>query len=142
MADLTVLISPNPLPVLRSSAFGRFTKHYEPPVSRPIMVTLEMADGGSTSAPSSPIDIQVKDRTLLSPPRNTWKSRPKVQRPALPPRPRSAPPERLSFKVDLDGSAVVEEPFKTSLFERRISSPFISTVKVDHLSLPAPPLCE
>lgn len=142
MADLTVLISPNPLPPLKSSAFGRFTKRNESPVSRPIMVTLEMADSGSTSAPSSPTDTQVKDHALLSPPRNTWKSRPKIQRPDLPPRPRSAPPERLTFNVDLETPALVEEPLKTSLFERRRISSFNTSTKADHLSLPAPPLCE
>ena len=139
MADLTVLISPNPLPAFGPSAFGRFTKRYESPVSRPIMVTLEMADS-STSAPSSPTDSRVKDHSLLSPPRNTWKSRPRVQRPALLPRSRSAPPERLSF--DPDGPGIVEEPHKTSLFERRRISSSFNNSEVDHLSLPAPPLCE
>ena len=141
MADLTILISPNPLPPLKSSAFGRFTKHHESPVSRPIMVTLAMADDSSTSAPSSPTYRQVTDHTLLSPPRNTWKSQPRVQRPDLPPRPRSAPPERLTFKLDLDIPAVVE-PYTTSLFDRRRTPSFNSSAKGDHLSLPAPPLCK
>ncbi|KZP23134.1 hypothetical protein FIBSPDRAFT_889783 [Athelia psychrophila] len=88
MADLTVLIAPQPLP--RTTTFGRFTRRVPSPASRPIMVTLQLAadepsssSTGSSSAPS-PISTNTEfDRGLLSPPRNTWKARQK-------PRPRPA----------------------------------------------------
>ena len=137
MADLTVLISPTPLP--KSNSFGRFTRSNDSPVSRPIMVTLEMVDN-STSAPSSPINRNF-NQALLSPPRNTFKSRPKNHL-SSPRRPASAPPQRTSFGDDLSG---IEDSTGSSrtLLERKILSSFASTnTKGGELIRPAPPLCE
>jgi hypothetical protein len=141
MADLTVLISPTPLP--KSNSFGQFTRSNDSPVSRPIMVTLEMVDNStdnSTSAPSSPINRNF-NQALLSPPRNTFKSRPKNHL-SSPRRPASAPPQRTSFGDDLGG---IEDSTRSSrtLVERKILSSFASTnTKGGELIRPAPPLCE
>lgn len=86
MADLTVLIAPQPLP--RTTTFGRFTRRAPSPASRPIMVTLQPAaddpHSESSSVPSSPVSkkgtLLEHNNSLLSPPRNTWK-RPKPRPP-------------------------------------------------------------
>jgi hypothetical protein len=135
MADLTVLISPTPLP--KTHSLGRFTRRDVSPVSPPIMVTLEMADTPS-SAPSSPTNRNFNEE-LLSPPRNTFKSRPKSH-PSVPRRPASAPPQRTSFSLDLP-----EDSSRSSraIFERRRLSSFSSSnTRGGELIRPAPPLCE
>ena len=82
---------------------------------------------------------------LLSPPRNTFKSRIQSQNVVnslLPPRPVSAPPQSTSFSFDSSGS---EDPAKNSraLFDRRKLSSFASTnTRGGELIRPAPPLCE
>src|SRR5262245_41725436 len=94
MADLTVLVSPSPLyvpqPTPITFTFAGRKRHSA--VSRPVtpMITLESTHNRSPSEPSS------KDQSLLSPPINTWKSRPKTFPPA---RPLSAPPSRTKFDV-------------------------------------------
>ncbi|KIM87921.1 hypothetical protein PILCRDRAFT_3635 [Piloderma croceum F 1598] len=133
MADLTVLISPTPLP--KTHSLGRFTRRDVSPVSPPIMVTLEMADTPS-SAPSSPTNRNFNEE-LLSPPRNTFKSRPKSH-PSIPRRPASAPPQRTSFSLDLP-----EDSSRSSraIFERRRLSSFSSSnTRGGELIRPAPPL--
>jgi hypothetical protein len=112
MTDLTVLVSPMPLyPETRDFTFGRRPK--TPQGRPPIMVTLETeieqgADDQRQRTPvASPIETdftqpasrprrsrtpQVVDHGLLSPPVNTWKSRPRHR----PTRSHSAPPERRS----------------------------------------------
>ncbi|KAF8151520.1 hypothetical protein B0H34DRAFT_784706 [Crassisporium funariophilum] len=109
MTDLTVLVSPIPLyPDTRDFAFGRRTSR---PVSKPIMVTLESEVDEAADKPHSPkvrspeeMDFleqppslprrsrtpRIVDSSLLSPPINTWKSRPRHR----PTRSQSAPPER------------------------------------------------
>ena len=108
MTDLTVLVSPLPLyPDTRDFTFGRRTSR---PLSKPIMVTLETeideveADQRKPQvlppvdtdfvSPASPPrrsrTPRVVDSNLLSPPVNTWKSRPRHR----PTRSQSAPPER------------------------------------------------
>ncbi|KAF9524205.1 hypothetical protein CPB83DRAFT_898068 [Crepidotus variabilis] len=112
MTDLTVLVSPLPLyPNTGDFTFGRKTKH------KPIMVTLETevdedlkradmeADNSEKPRTSDPDFIRPPpvfptpkrgrsprpvDHSLLSPPPNTWKSRPRHR----PTRSQSAPPER------------------------------------------------
>ncbi|KIM43972.1 hypothetical protein M413DRAFT_372330 [Hebeloma cylindrosporum] len=110
MTDLTVLVSPLPLyPETRDFTFGRRTSR---PLSKPIMVTLETeideaeeADQRKPQILPPPVDTdfisptspprrsrtpRVVDSNLLSPPVNTWKSRPRHR----PTRSQSAPPER------------------------------------------------
>ncbi len=115
MTDLTVLVSPIPLyPAPRAPLpFGRRTPR---PASRPIMVTLESeidpaeaaADRPHTPTPTADSEgdfidppaerirrarsPRVVEPHLLSPPVNTWKSRPRHR----PTRSQSAPPERRS----------------------------------------------
>ncbi|KAF7986929.1 hypothetical protein HWV62_12727 [Athelia sp. TMB] len=113
MADLTVLIAPQPLP--RTTTFSRFTRRAPSPVSRPIMVTLELAadepSTGTSSLPSSPTQktsaLPELDNGLLSPPRNTFKARPRPRLPRphthsepaeTPVRPASAPPTETLFR--------------------------------------------
>ncbi|KAG5637501.1 hypothetical protein H0H81_004326 [Sphagnurus paluster] len=106
MTDLTVLISPVPLhpSVKPTFTFGRRTSG---PVSRPIMVTLETEKEPEEEAddptldPTSPAYIPRSSRldsSLLSPPLNTWKSRPRPRH--RPTRSQSAPPERKSRKEE------------------------------------------
>jgi hypothetical protein len=116
MTDLTVLVSPIPLyPETRDFTFGRRQKPTQP---RPIMVTLETEIEEADSAQNSPIDKPIdtdfintptspprRPRTprvvephLLSPPVNTWKSRPRHR----PTRSHSAPPERRSPTPDTE----------------------------------------
>lgn len=115
MTDLTVLVSPMPLyPSMKQGfVFGRRTPR---PASRPIMVTLEsevdpeepeVADDASQSSnqphlaspPSSPRRSRSPrfDSSLLSPPVNTWKSKPRPRH--RPTRSQSAPPERSVFQA-------------------------------------------
>ncbi|KJA15835.1 hypothetical protein HYPSUDRAFT_71787 [Hypholoma sublateritium FD-334 SS-4] len=123
MTDLTVLVSPIPLyPAPRAPLpFGRRTPR---PASRPIMVTLESEIGDDvadrphtpTSAtdsdfiarPNEPVrrsrSPRVVEPHLLSPPVNTWKSRPRHR----PTRSQSAPPER---RTPPEPTAVSEEGY-------------------------------
>jgi len=108
MTDLTVLVSPIPLyPDTKDFTFGRRTTRR--PLSKPIMVTLETEIDGEAdkldAQGQSPVETdfisprtpprrsrtpRVVDSNLLSPPVNTWKSRPRHR----PSRSQSAPPER------------------------------------------------
>ncbi|KAF4622454.1 hypothetical protein D9613_009479 [Agrocybe pediades] len=112
MTDLTVLVSPIPLyPDAGNYTFGK--RRSIPPQSRPIMVVLEKdrdeeegadrvklsqspVDEDFINPPTSPYrrsrQPRVVDSNLLSPPINTWKSRPRHR----PTRSQSAPPERRS----------------------------------------------
>ena len=137
MADLTVLISPTPLP--KTNSFGRFSRRHDSPVSRPIMVTVEMVDN-SSSAPSSPTNHDY-NKALLSPPRNTFKAKPKVN-PSLPVRPASAPPQRTSFGFDLGGPGDPTTSSRALPDRRRLSSFSITNTKGGELLRPAPPLCK
>jgi len=113
MTDLTVLVSPLPLyPDTKDFTFGRRTSR---PLSKPIMVTLEteideaeadqrnpqvQVDTDFTSPRSPPRRSRtprVVDSNLLSPPVNTWKSRPRHR----PTRSQSAPPERRTPVSDV-----------------------------------------
>lgn len=117
MTDLTVLVSPIPLyPETKEFTFGR-----RPRPLTPIMVTLETeidekadekadpeADTEASNGKSPLIDVDfitpptspkrrirtptVVDSNLLSPPANTWRSRPRHR----PTRSQSTPPERRS----------------------------------------------
>ena len=117
MTDLTVLVSPLPLyPDTKDFTFGRRTSR---PLSKPIMVTLETeideaeADQrepqvlplppdtefiSPTSPPRRSRTPRVVDSNLLSPPVNTWKSRPRHR----PTRSQSAPPERRTPAPDVE----------------------------------------
>ncbi|KAF9467548.1 hypothetical protein BDZ94DRAFT_965167 [Collybia nuda] len=123
MTDLTVLVSPMPLyPTMKQGfIFGRRESR---PVSRPIMVTLETeidpdestradraqsSDQSRPQTPSTPRRSRSPrfDSSLLSPPINTWKSKP--QRPRhRPTRSQSAPPSRTPPK-DLK-AGIIEGP--------------------------------
>ncbi|KAF9484614.1 hypothetical protein BDN70DRAFT_903594 [Pholiota conissans] len=132
MTDLTVLVSPLPLyPDARDFPFVRRPKPYH---ARPIMVTLETekdeqadaADEASTSPgrslthPSSDPDFInpltspprrsrtpiVAEPHLLSPPVNTWKSRPRHR----PTRSQSAPPERRTPSPSASEGQQEQEP--------------------------------
>ncbi|GLB42633.1 hypothetical protein LshimejAT787_1200820 [Lyophyllum shimeji] len=131
MTDLTVLISPNPLYPAISSGFT-FGMKKPRPLSRPIMVTLETekdpdeegeadttvpSPEGQTasSPPSSPGRGRSRkfDNSLLSPPPNTWKSRPRPRH--RPTRSQSAPPERKIRNPQEEGDG--ETPAKDVPFE-------------------------
>jgi len=109
MTDLTVLVSPIPLyPDTGNFTFGK--RRSVTPQARPIMVVLEKDRNEDEEADrtlsQSPVDQdfinppisspkrsrtpKIVDHNLLSPPVNTWKSRPRHR----PTRSRSAPPER------------------------------------------------
>lgn len=165
MTDLTVLVSPMPLyPAMKQGfIFGRRESN---PVSRaPIMVTLESeidpeeeADEGQSSgkphslSPSTPRKGRVRpprlDSTLLSPPINTWKSKPRPRH--RPTRSQSAPPERTIFKESKEDSLVVSDvavdPIR-STYTLPLPKPTRSftdfpTTHGGELLRPPPPLCE
>jgi hypothetical protein len=122
MTDLTVLVSPIPLyPDTKDFSFGRRTTR---PLSKPIMVTLETEIDGEAdqrkAQGQSPADTdfispttpprrsrtpRVVDSNLLSPPVNTWKSRPRHR----PTRSQSAPPERRVLVSDVQEDQKVPE---------------------------------
>lgn len=139
MTDLTVLLPPSTLyvPQPRHPAF-QFARPLGNNVSRSstsIMVTLEVAPK-SPSAPSSP--TEPKDNHLLSPPVNTWKSRPQRPRPA------SAPPIKTSFDLGADQklvdlSGIPPRPIFTN---RRRNSSFSTSTRGGELIRPPPPLRE
>jgi hypothetical protein len=93
MADLTMLHAPSTLhlPDVNETGFHfTFNRRSLPPpplITTTPMVTVEMVDDGD-SPPASP--VTAKDKTLLSPPRRSFRSKkpPKLS----PPRPHSAPP--------------------------------------------------
>jgi hypothetical protein len=93
-----------------------------------------MADT-SSSAPSSPTNRNFNE-AFLSPPRNTFKSRPKSH-PSVPRRPASAPPQRTSFSLDIP-----EDPTQALFERRRLSSFAITNTRGGELVRPPPPLCE
>lgn len=139
MADLTVLVSPTPLyPQQKPSGFSFVRRspnvHAVSRPVTPIMITLETAKTPS-SAPSSPVS---RDDSLLSPPINTWKSRPRHIQAA--PRAASAPPSKHSFDLEADQT---EESLRLArgAFRRRIQS-FTATTKGGELIRPPPPLRE
>jgi hypothetical protein len=139
MTDLTVLFPPSTLyvPQPRSPTF-----HFPRPLGNdvshsttPIMVTLEVAPK-PPSAPTSPTGP--RDNHLLSPPVNTWKSRPPRQRPA------SAPPAKTSFDLIPDQkladlSGIPPRPIFTN---RRRNSSFSTTTRGGEPIRPPPPLRE
>ena len=168
MTDLTVLVSPIPIyPETKEFIFGRRSLR---PLT-PIMVTLESEIDDSEEADQeaskdkSSIDNKdfitppttpkrrtrtstTVDSSLLSPPVNTWRSRPRHR----PSRSQSAPPERRSLPatpqdVDIlefnnlegDSSAIsLGRPLK------RNSSPTLlsrSITRGGELVRPPPPLC-
>ncbi|KAG5643980.1 hypothetical protein DXG03_009269 [Asterophora parasitica] len=100
MTDLTVLISPMPLYPAMKPAFT-FGRRNLQPASRPIMVTLETEkepdeferdESKQRRLPTPPRRSRSPrfDSSLLSPPPNTWKSRPRPRH--RPTRSQSAPP--------------------------------------------------
>ncbi|KAF9559393.1 hypothetical protein CPC08DRAFT_525951 [Agrocybe pediades] len=125
MTDLTVLVSPIPLyPDAGKHTFGK--QRSIPPQSRPIMVVLEKdrdeeegadrvklsqspVDEDFINPPTSPYrrsrQPRVVDSNLLSPPINTWKSRPRHR----PTRSQSAPPERRSAPTATAQQEVYQE---------------------------------
>lgn len=165
MTDLTVLVSPMPLyPAMKQGfIFGRRESR---PVSRPIMVTLESeidpeesAGADESQSPDQPHPQSPStpkrgrsprfDSSFLSPPINTWKSKPPRPR-HRPTRSQSAPPERTGFKElktdGVEGSDVATDP-TGSVFPPPLSKPTRSftalpTTHGGELLRPPPPLCE
>lgn len=166
MTDLTVLVSPIPLyPETKEFTFGRRPVR---PLT-PIMVTLETeideeADQEASKAGSQIIDMDfinpptppqkrirrptVVDSNLLSPPANTWRSRPRHR----PTRSQSAPPERRSPVVPQDDRILefnkLQEDLPAIALARglkRNSTPTSllsrSITRVGELVRPPPPLC-
>ena len=147
MTDLTVLVSPIPIyPEQNEFIFGRSLR----PLT-PIMVTLESeidqeADQEEISqfnhkVPPTTPNRRVRspttvDNNLLSPPVNTWRSRPRHR----PSRSQSAPPERRSPPAtSQDSSAIV-----LGRALKRSSTPTLlsrSITRGGELVRPAPPLC-
>ena len=162
MADLTVLIAPQPLP--RTTTFSRFTRRAPSPVSRPIMVTLQLAadepssssSTGSSSLPSSPTQktSALPDSSLLSPPRNTFKARPRPHLPRshthpgppaeIPVRPASAPPTETEFRRVPDFTPQTELEIYRNIKRRTgsLSTFAASNTHNGELVRPAPPLCK
>ncbi|KAG6827868.1 hypothetical protein H0H92_010168 [Tricholoma furcatifolium] len=156
MTDLTVLISPVPLyPAMKPGfTFGRRNPQ---PHTRPIMVTLETErepdndgyasdDGNKASSPPRKSRSPRRfDSTLLSPPPNTWKSRPRHR----PTRSQSAPPERKIRKESLDMEELVEKEkielapldFMRPTTRRSLTAfPLDPTTRGGELIRPPPPL--
>ncbi|KAF8057544.1 hypothetical protein FPV67DRAFT_1430264 [Lyophyllum atratum] len=166
MTDLTVLISPMPLYPLMKPGFT-FGRRNSRPTPRPIMVTLETEkepeelEGDDTkpsadqstepSPPSPPRRSRTPrfDAALLSPPPNTWKSRPRPRH--RPTRSQSAPPERKLIpgesgeQGERPGSGV---PFELAPLDFARSTPMrsvtalasISSTRGGELIRPPPPL--
>ena len=148
MTDLTVLVSPIPIyPESNEFIFGGRSLR---PLT-PIMVTLESeideeADQEEISQfnyedPPPIPNRRVRtpttvDSNLLSPPVNTWRSRPRHR----PSRSQSAPPERRSPPaISQDSSAIA-----TGRALKRSSTPTLlsrSITRGGELVRPAPPLC-
>jgi hypothetical protein len=123
MADVTVLVrpaveiaspQPSPFRLARAKSVSRLG---------PVMVTLD-SSASSYSAPSSP--TYAKGDGLLSPPINTWKSRPSIPRPA------SAPPSR---REDISDDTL---PLPAIVHRRRLS---FAQKRTHELPRPAPPVC-
>ncbi|ETW76800.1 hypothetical protein HETIRDRAFT_455253 [Heterobasidion irregulare TC 32-1] len=169
MTDLTVLYIPNALPATPPTQTGlglslafpraRRTPPRLPFASTP-MVTLEMVDLPTPTSdqhvlyrqPISP--VRTRDHSLLSPPPNSFTSRPR-RRPhptsdrSVPPRPASAPPLPPPRSAPLTPSTTTRFSFDASggigVFEhptpRRIPpSPYRERAPSE-LVRPAPPLC-
>lgn len=170
MTDLTVLVSPIPLyPETKDFTFGR--RSSVRPLT-PIMVTLEteVDEEAPSSAPASaskaksPVNDMdfidpptlpqrrtrtptIVDSNLLSPPANTWRSRPRHR----PTRSQSAPPERrappaasqedrlLEFNNLEEGSSALA----LGRALKRSSTPTLSRplTRGGELVRPPPPLC-
>lgn len=155
MTDLTVLVSPIPLYPGNNSMFSLGSQQ------RPIMVTLEttidesltQAEADSTPGrdkhgSQDPVRTVV-DPAFLSPPVNTFKSRPSRPR-HRPTRSQSAPPERRVPQDILQRSHQQDEDQYTFLYpERRAATPpptrrliFGSTTRATAEPVrPPPPLC-
>ncbi|KAJ7218872.1 hypothetical protein B0H12DRAFT_1241535 [Mycena haematopus] len=103
MSDLTVLVSPIPLYPGPSSPFTSIASRRNRSPS-PIMVTLESSPPQQISESTARTAGPSMDSALLSPPINTWKSRPRsrteTQRPRhRPTRSQSAPPTQTTFMI-------------------------------------------
>lgn len=158
MTDLTVLVSPIPIyPETNEFTFGR--RRPVRPLT-PIMVTLEseideeadqeadppINDSDFITPPTTPkrrITTQTTvDTNLLSPPVNTWRSRPRHR----PTRSQSAPPERrpppapLEFNnLEGDSSAIaLGRALKRSSTPTLLNRPI---TRGGELVRPPPPLC-
>ncbi|KAF7361522.1 hypothetical protein MSAN_01185800 [Mycena sanguinolenta] len=110
MSDLTVLVSPIPLYPRPSSPFSSIASRRNRSPS-PIMVTLESSPPSMTESQAR-TDGPSMDPGLLSPPLNTWKSRPRGRTDSQRPRHRStrsqsAPPTQTT-------SIVPAEPFSSA----------------------------
>ncbi|KAF5376430.1 hypothetical protein D9615_008653 [Tricholomella constricta] len=156
MTDLTVLISPMPLyPAMKPTfAFGRRNPQ---PASRPIMVTLETekepdeeeADDSQLQTQSFPPRRSRSprfDSSLLSPPPNTWKSRPRTRH--RPTRSHSAPPGGRSRQKEEEEKPKSEAPLELAPLDfvrptpRRSLTAFPSgsSTRGGELIRPPPPL--
>ncbi|KAF8811352.1 hypothetical protein BYT27DRAFT_7089630 [Phlegmacium glaucopus] len=164
MTDLTVLVSPIPLyPETKDFTFGRRSSR---PLT-PIMVTLESeideeasASASKAKSPVNDMDFinppalpqrrtrspTIVDSNLLSPPTNTWRSRPRHR----PTRSQSAPPERRPLPAasqedrppefsNLEGDS---SPFVLGRALKRSSTPTLSRpiTRGGELVRPPPPL--
>ncbi|KAJ6510727.1 hypothetical protein C8R45DRAFT_1207598 [Mycena sanguinolenta] len=105
MSDFTVLVSPIPLYPRPSSPFTSIASRRNRSPS-PIMVTLESSPPSEASISESQARTAgpSEDPALLSPPINTWKSRPRSRTESRRPRHRptrsqSAPPTQTTFVV-------------------------------------------
>ncbi|KAF7290689.1 hypothetical protein MIND_01309200 [Mycena indigotica] len=114
MSDLTVLVSPIPQLAYSSPPSPLAARRKRSP--SPIMVTLE-SDAPETSETVARTAGPASDPALLSPPINTWKSRPQ-SRNEVRPRPRhaptrsqSAPPSQTAFVR----APMAERPFESNL---------------------------
>lgn len=100
MSDITVLVPPTSVCYNQNRSlafnFARRSQTSLTTANRPVMVTLENVD--SHKAPSHPVEVRALNRTLLSPPPNTFKASQYFHNIPRPP-PSFAHPELLSHTL-------------------------------------------
>lgn len=153
MTDLTVLHAPNALFPTQSTSLGLgFTfQHRSSQFTATPMVTLSTEDLNSPTSSSSdphspPAELRphapqpqhVVDDTHLSPPTNTFTSRPPRRRPSVGQRPSSAPPTTTRYTNRRGSVDVFEQPVLSPRTPRVRGANY---ARSPELIKPPPPLC-
>lgn len=156
MTDLTVLHAPNALFPTQSTSLGLgFTfQHRSSQFTATPMVTLSTEDLNSPTSSSSdphspPAELRphapqpqhVVDDTHLSPPTNTFTSRPPRRRPSLGQRPSSAPPTTTRYTNRRGSVDVFEQPVLSPRTPRTRGVNYARSRGEPELIKPPPPLC-
>ncbi|EIM84754.1 uncharacterized protein STEHIDRAFT_158468 [Stereum hirsutum FP-91666 SS1] len=155
MTDLTVLHAPNALFPTQSTSLGLgFTfQHRSSQFTATPMVTLSTEDLNSPTSSSSdphspPAELRphapqpqhVVDDTHLSPPTNTFTSRPPRRRPSLGQRPSSAPPTTTRYTNRRGSVDVFEQPVLSPRTPRTRGVNYARSRGEPELIKPPPPL--